>query len=753
MRYLPSSLSLLGTVLFLTGCGFNVDKSASVTPLATGMHGKAMGGQQPVANSTVTVYGVSSAGSVPLQSTTTDASGNFEFNTTPANSYSCGDILASAVPAAQTKTSAPAPRRSAVSPKIPIKGWNTASSARPAVLPDTTQTYTIIVARGGNPGGGNNSSIYLAAGLGKCIDGQSETVEINEVTTVVFATALANFLIKGDAPSDMDSLNAFDIADTNTFQTIIDLPTGTVKPNTVSSTGGTSITIDSAKIYSFANTIASCVNSADEVSDDTRAATPDATPTPSSACQTLFADSTVTVDGTPMVPTDTLTAAAYIAYQPFSSVTTLYQLAGSKPPFSGLSTAPNDWTIGVSYSTPAMGLGIFPTANGLPTSSTIDIDSSGRVWFPSNKSGAAGIGYFDPTENAFNGPFGGTLLADPQYLALDDASQVAWVTDGALPSVVGIDTSLGSEGVLRGSYLIEDIYNGSEPTSTGPLFMNSDGSVVFVYNASNGYNQQYVLSLTEGEITAFSNFTLEPTGLTLNTATGSDPDDPTAPVGVAATSGLMDCLLETSSDTDGNADVIVKAGTCASGGAATGLYDSTSNVQESVIALPVLNSLCSFLDAACSAVPEYLQGPQGVAFDGRNELWFANSANGSIFSVDQSYSSSGGSSFPFFSDRPYLHGAGYGGTMIKPIGIAVDRAGNVWTSNATCASTTDTTCVYTLSEVLGIGYSTITPLSGQAARLQGNEPSLSSIPQPLFTHAPASIPHHSSTGTRFLLNR
>ena len=53
-----------------------------------------------------------------------------------------------------------------------------------------------------------------------------------------------------------------------------------------------------------------------------------------------------------------------------------------------------------------MGLAIYPSVIGGGSSSTIDLDSNSRVWFPSNKSGAVGIAYFDPTENTFNGPFG-----------------------------------------------------------------------------------------------------------------------------------------------------------------------------------------------------------------------------------------------------------------------------------------------------------------------------------------------------------
>ena len=60
--------------------------------------------------------------------------------------------------------------------------------------------------------------------------------------------------------------------------------------------------------------------------------------------------------------------------------------------------------------------------------------------------------------------------------------------------------------------------------------------------------------------------------------------------------------------------------------------------------------------------------------------------------------------------------------MVSPMGIAVDRSGNIWVSNTSCGSTGDTSCIFTLSEVFATGFPTFTPLSLQAARLQGTLP-------------------------------
>ena len=53
------------------------------------------------------------------------------------------------------------------------------------------------------------------------------------------------------------------------------------------------------------------------------------------------------------------------------------------------------------------------------TLSTLDIDASGRIWFPSNAAGQAGAAYFDPVGQSFNGPFNSTGLVHPQQVAID----------------------------------------------------------------------------------------------------------------------------------------------------------------------------------------------------------------------------------------------------------------------------------------------------------------------------------------------
>jgi hypothetical protein len=723
------SLSLLGATIALTGCGFTTDKILSVAPAGKGTHGRVIGGQAPVVGAVVSVYAVGIGGPPTLlASTLSDGLGNFAFNTDSSNTYACAAVIPPLTPSAIPQSGRPHPQAASAESTIQVKTSSSAvrsSRARPADLPDQTDTYVYITAIGGNAGGGLNTRIALGAGLGKCSDAQNETVEINEVSTVVLANVMGNF---GDGAGDMvfgtgtdpHQINAMEIALTNTFQTIDDLATGTVKPNTVSTTGGTSITIEAAKIYSIANTIASCVNSADVI-------TP--TPGPSAACQTLFADSTYF--GAPSF--DTFSAATNICYAPYTNVAALYMLAGPEAPFVGLPSAPNDWTVAISYSTTAMGLALYESTTGGGTSSTIDLDSSSRVWFPSNKTGAAGIGYFDPTENTFNGPFGGGAptarlgfpLTVPQYVALDDPSQIAWATDTQTGALVGVDTTPGSEGNVLHSDSFSNS-GGSFPVSTGPLFVNSDESVVLNYDNTFGTPLQLTFDPFTRAILGQSVFTLQPTGLTLDTTDGSDPNDVALPGMVAATSDLSTaCNLEFSSVKDGNSVKIGNASDfCLSGGAATAEYDAASGKQDEVGAFTALNAYCSAILAACDS-PAGLNGPEGVSIDGGGEVWFANSGNASIYPLVITYK--GGVAYSPLSDIDYLHDAVDGNTMTQPIGIAVDRGGNIWVSNANCTGSADTTCAFTLSEVFGTAFATFTPLSVQAARLQGTQPTQGSF--------------------------
>jgi hypothetical protein len=121
----------------------------------------------------------------------------------------------------------------------------------------------------------------------------------------------------------------------------------------------------------------------------------------------------------------------------------------------------------------------------------------------------------------------------------------------------------------------------------------------------------------------------------------------------------------------------------------------------------------------------------GIAIDGGGQLWVAESGDAGVMQVPinnpgasgaQVYlNSTGANNIPV---NELLHGTNYGGTATKPYGIGVDMAGDVWVTNAGCNTTDCTPGSFTITEIVGAGYPTITPVSAQitGGNLVGTEP-------------------------------
>jgi len=637
------SLAALSTISLtvLTGCGAatsfsNPTASAKVT-------GKIYGGQQPVSGSAVTVWaaGITGYGSAaaPLATTTSLSDGSFSF---PDNSYTC-----------------------------------------------TAGEQVYITASGGTSvaASGTNANIMLATGLGDCATAQTATVEINEVTTAVTAFALAQFFTPTFGSLSTDSfgtdpadLTAFTLSNQYTIPTLIDIPTGTVNPNTPS------ITIEAAKIYSIADTLAACVNDAAGFAN----------------CGTLYTNTTPSGGA---APTDTLQAAVQMALNPSQNVPTLYGLATGTPPFIGLSAAPNDWTIGVSYTTSTLGLGITGTATSA-TSASIDIDALGKIWIPTNLGGSTsknlnGVAYFDPATATFNGPYLTGHFTQPQYVAIDSTGY-AWLTDQASTTIGYVDTGgedlttpggNGDLSVLPAPYV-----------TLGPIAADDETDVLFSYIDSSGH-ADLALTGIGANLTQVSGvqFMYPPTGLAT-----------TDLYAYASTSGSSTpCGLEraTQNDQEQGSSVLLAAtsSTCTSGGLALG---QENDIQLS--SATSLNQFCENVFGTCevpaSSVVPFMNLPEGVATDGFGDEWIAMSGNGSVLVIGQVPATQATLS------TGYLHNASNGNTATTPYAIAIDGSGNIWLANASCITNSATACVptsFTLSEIIGAAYPTRTPLSAQ----------------------------------------
>jgi len=658
-RSIPALVALSSICLIvLTGCG--ATSSFTGATAASKITGKVYGGQQPLADSLVTVWAVGTAGygspATFLASTATADDGTFAF---ADDAYTC-----------------------------------------PAPYGGQTQVY--ITAQGGSPTPGqNNPNIALAAGVGNCSSAKTASVEINEVTTAVTAFALAQFFTPtfgapsqapgsvyyavdfGTNTADLPSLT---LSNTATIPLLVDRTTGLVNPNTTGSSTAPAINIEAAKIYSIADTLAACVN---ETYDSTTSAYDN--------CVTLFGYTQQPGPETPVTPTDTLEAAVDMALYPSQNVQGLYSLAQVKSPFVGLTgeTGPNDWTIGVSYTTSAFGLGITGTSS-TATSASIDIDAAGNIWFPSNLTGSTGVAYFDPANTTFNGPYVTAAstqtanLVQPQYVAID-SNGLAWVADSGSASYGSTNTKSPGTGDAE--------YQLGGTSRFGPVAADYSGDVYLGYTVPGSNPYSAIAIETAGGIGPYATLDFTATGLVGTT------DFVYASTSSTANGGGTACALEMAS---GDISQLITEtdksyGNCTSGGVA--LYPGGLGA----IGLATsLNQTCSSQDAGYScgntADPDFVDLPEGIATDGAGAEWYVMSGNGTIF-VDS-----------MDADNTYMHNAGNGGTVTTPYAVAIDGSGNLWIANASCVTTSSTECTPTafiLSEIIGAAAPTITPLSSQ----------------------------------------
>jgi hypothetical protein len=328
------------TGLLLTGCGIGtVAPSSPVSPVqGTGefVQGKVHGGQQPVTGSTIQLWAASETGypgtsgftaptALLKQAVTTGADGSFSIT----SDYTCpvGDA----------------------------------------------EVY--ITATGGNPGAGNNANLAMMAALGSCdnllANASTTFISIDEVTTVASAYALAQFaepnpsgtgILVGTSATNVQGL-------TNAMATVnnmVNLATGqayTITPAYANNTVAylNSSTVPQARINTLADILAACVNST---------GLPSSNPG-SSTCGILFTAATPS-GGT--APTDTLQAILDIAQHPLPAAAPIALAAATSPFQPTLSTAPNDWVIGLTY----VGAGL---GNAGSLSNTgMAIDANGNVW-------------------------------------------------------------------------------------------------------------------------------------------------------------------------------------------------------------------------------------------------------------------------------------------------------------------------------------------------------------------------------------
>jgi hypothetical protein len=622
---MPHAWKLLASsAILLTGC--SVARIAAHEPVSNPapsptalksapIKGKVHGGQQPIQGASVYLFALA-AGTYGSQSAslltgtgntdgsnrsfvTTNSTGGF---TITSDEYSCG-----------------------------------------ATTPQQVYLYSV----GGTAGFGTNSAAGLMAVLGQCsgnaFTGLPSSIQMNEVTTVAAAYALAGFAT--DA-ADMSGSNHA-LAATGMYNAALsaanlaNLGTGQALTTTPAGNG----TVPQSEIDTLADILAACINS---------------TGPSSSGCTTLFSNA----KNGATAPTDTATAAINIAHNPGANVGTLFGLSTSTAPFQpSLSSAPNDWTIAVTY-----------TGGGLAQSYGIAIDGSGNVWVANDS--ASDISEFSSTGAALSGSGGyiGGGLSSPYGIAIDATGNV-WVTNSGGNSISEFNSS--------GTAFLTSPYTGGGLSTPLHIAIDASGNV---WAADPGNNSVAEFSSSGSPLSGSGD-----TGGGLSTPYGIAVDvSGNVWVGNAGKTNRVSEF--NSSGTAYGSSPYTGGGLADPLGVAIDHSGNVWVVNAEGNSFTVFNSSGTIISGA-NGYGAYqvggLWGPDSVAIDGAGNVWAANQNSTCISEL----SSSGNAITP---------STGYEAGLEDPTTIAIDGSGNVWTTSINNE---------TLTEFVGAATPVVTPLA------------------------------------------
>jgi hypothetical protein len=550
-----------------------------------------------------------------------------------------------------------------------------------------TQVY--IYAVGGNPGlptppAVNNTAAGLLAVLGNCPGGANAFatatpyVVINEVTTVAAAYAFAGFATdavhvasSGTTLAKVGIQNAFASA-----ANLAQLSTGNAWATPPSNSSGAA---PAATVYTLANILASCVNTNGTVSSG-----PPATP-----CYTLLT-SALSGGTTGTQPTDTATAAINIAHYPGSNVAALWGLVNGSAAFgSGLTTQPNDFTLGLQLK-----------STDMAGPHSVAIDGCGNAWVANNE--GISVTLFSSSGSVLSGTTGftGGGVFDPDTIAID-LSGNAWITNyygndvSALAGVSGPPCTSPT-----GSPLTNSPYSGGSVHTPYGIAIDGAGNA-WITNYNNTITELSTVSTPLGTASGGSPYS----GLSLNIPYAVAIDK-SGDVWIASKNNSAVTELNNSGGiiaagyTGGGIDVPYGIAIDGSGNAWIANYGGISNSTISEIASSG-TALSAVGSSPFSESGSY--GPQAIAIDGGGNAWVANNGNSSI----AEFSNGGAMLSP---------SAGYSasGTLNGPNAIAVDPSGNVWISNSNNN---------TVTELIGAAVPVVTPLSiGVKTNALGTKP-------------------------------
>jgi len=656
-------------MILAAGCGANSTTSRTVVTgnQATSgvLQGNVHGGRQPIVGATVTIWEVGNSGygssATSLATTTTDSSGHFNFQTAAVPFTTC---------------------------------------------PSTGSGILYLTAKGGvtTTGGVNNPWANLSVGLGPCAkvlvdpnnSGNPMVVTIDEVTTVASIFAMQQFLNPATESLGYPSTNytGFNNAGA-TINNLVNTTSGQVYSSqqtcgtgngsngTLTSAACVLITPDAAKINTIANILAACIN---DVSPYTAVCAPLAT----------------AIGGS---PSDTLQMAYYMATNPINNVSAIYSYGGASGPFqtpAPLSTAPADWTIGVTYGSESQGSGT-PYILGGPE--LLAVDSLGDVWIANYSSSKGSLTELSPTGTPMLNVLNTGQIVYPTGIVIDPSNNVYVSLYEQHPVSTTIFNNQVVEYTETGGYIPFTVGNGP-----GQMVSDAAGDI-FVVETSSTVNSVVGPGALE-EI---------PAGSTVST--------PTTPVQIGSggqlwskNSGIvMDQNYNIWIGGAGNSAHVYPyvysysggptwtEGTPATPGCLTKGYgaaiDSTGNIW-----LPngglATGSICEVYASSSGTVSgpstAYTGGgleyPYYVAVDGAGNLWVTNDTT-----TEEAVSEFTNSGTALSPSGGFVH------TFAETYMIAVDASGNVWVANYNVTGSSSTYGYIT--EIVGAAVPTITPIA------------------------------------------
>jgi hypothetical protein len=630
---LPFVILPFSCALVLSGCAGMPAITTSTTDSIPGtvLHGSVHGGQNPIAGAQVYLYAINTTGyggpgiaasstnaSVSLlhsgTGTTQDGSGHYYVTTDQYGNFT-------------------------------ITGDYSCPSNYP---------HTYFYASSGDPGLGSgvNTAITLLAPAQAC--NTSASTDINEVSTIATAYAYAGY---ASDPLHISSSNTSLAATglTNAANTLANLEianTGTALATTAGGNG----TVPQTEINTLANILASCVNS---------------TGPTSTQCSTLFSNATNNGVDAP----DTATAALNIAHNPGPSSTVVGNLFGlqtANSPFqTALASAPNDFTIAISY-----------TGGGMNSPVPLVVDAAGNVWVGNTASGANSVSEFSPLGAVISGsPFSGGGIDDPYSLAIDKSGNVwtANVTPNSLSEItsagVPVSTSAG--------------YTGGGLNAPYDIALDSLGHVWVVNNLGSSLSEFTSTGSTPGTpITSSTGDTgggisNDPVALAID-ASGNIWISDSITLGALSefyATGTSSGTAESGTNGDTGGGLDDPWGLAVDGSGNVWLADSGTGANRI--------SLFGAGGTAISSPTGYTGGglniPEGIAIDGAGNVWVANRAT---TATSAPYPDSDISEFNS-SGTAISPSTGYQAGLNLNLRIAIDGSGNVWVTNASLNSITE----------------------------------------------------------------